>query len=853
MRRLRTNYFQQMNGGFSDYLSFKLDSRSIPRIPEPAPMFEIFVCSPRVEGVHLRGGEVARGGLRWSERPEDFRTEVLGLVKAQRVKNAVIVPVGSKGGFVAKQLPVGGGREDVQAEVIACYRDFISGLLDVTDNLVDGEVVPPRGVVRRDRDDPYLVVAADKGTATFSDIANGIAVERGFWLGDAFASGGSAGYDHKKMGITARGAWESVKRHFRERGKDIQNEDFTVIGIGDMGGDVFGNGMLLSEHIRLVAAFNHMHIFIDPEPDAAKSYRERKRLFEMPRSSWEDYNARLISRGGGVYPRSAKSIKLSPQAKKALSADRDAYTPTELINAILKAEVELLWNGGIGTYVKASTETHQDAQDRGNDSLRVSANELRVKVIGEGGNLGMTQHARIEFNQHGGLCYTDAIDNSAGVDTSDHEVNIKILLNDAIQSGQLAPRSRNGLLSKMETEVGSLVLNNNYIQTQTLSVECSYGGSLIAQQARLIHQLENQGLLNRALEFLPDNETLRLRQDNELGLTRAELAVLLSYGKMDLYQALLSSTLPDDPYLYREIEEYFPAVLVKKFPAQMASHRLRREIIATQVTNDMVGKLGAGFHLRVAELTGMPAADITRAYIITRDIFRLDARHQWIRDMDNRIPTDIQYRLLRDIAYNSEAAIVWLLRNRPANGEIGKVVTEFRAGLDDLEAAFASISPDDAHIYSKDIQAAVSGSGIDREAIRALLSIRAEARALDIIDIAHALKEPISLVGEVHLHCMDQLHLGWVREAVDALPATNDWNQRARFSLTENLRNAHTSLVRAILEASRDKTADARIAAWSRMREASLQHATEMLERVRQESRVDFAMLSVLVSELSRL
>lgn len=850
---LRTNYFQTVDGRFSDYLSFKLDSRSIPRIPEPAPMFEIFVCSPRVEGVHLRGGEVARGGLRWSERPEDFRTEVLGLVKAQRVKNAVIVPVGSKGGFVAKQLPVGGTREDIQGEVIACYRDFISGLLDVTDNLVDGEVVPPRGVVRRDRDDPYLVVAADKGTATFSDIANGIALERGFWLGDAFASGGSAGYDHKKMGITARGAWESVKRHFRELGKDIQNEDFTAVGIGDMGGDVFGNGMLLSEHIRLVAAFNHMHIFIDPEPDAARSYKERQRLFGMPRSSWEDYDQKLISRGGGVYSRSAKSIKLSPQAQKALSADRDSYTPTELINTILKSEVELLWNGGIGTYVKASGETHQDAQDRANDSLRVSASELRVKVIGEGGNLGMTQLARIEFNQRGGLCYTDAIDNSAGVDTSDHEVNIKILLNGAIQAGALPQRSRNALLSKMEAEVAELVLNNNYIQTQTLSVECSYGGSLIAQQARMIQQLESQGLLNRALEFLPDNEELRHRQDNGRGMTRAELAVLLSYGKMDLYQALLSSALPDDPYLYREIQEYFPAVLVGKFPPQMASHRLRREIIATQVTNDMVGKLGSGFHLRIAELTGMPVADITRAYIVCRDIFRLDARHQWIREADNRVPTTIQYRLLRDIAYNCEAAIVWLLRNRPTSGDIGKVVEEFRSGMEAIESVFSTLKQDENHTYPEPVRQAISASGIGRDATRALLSIRGESRALDIIDIAHGAGQPVDMIIEVYLHCMDKLHLGWVRDAVDGLPASNDWNQRARFSLMETLRNAHTGLVREIIGASDDKSADRRIAAWSRQREQSLQHVSEMLERVRQETRIDFAMLSVLVSELARL
>ena len=850
---LRTSYFQTPEGTHRPYIAFKLDSRSIPRIPEPAPLFEIFLYSPRVEGVHLRGGEVARGGLRWSERPEDFRTEVLGLVKAQQVKNAVIVPVGSKGGFVAKQLPVGGNREQVQAEVVSCYRDFISGLLDMTDNLVDGEIVPPENVVRRDRDDPYLVVAADKGTATFSDIANGIAVDHGFWMGDAFASGGSDGYDHKKMGITARGAWESVKRNFRELGKDIQNEEFTVVGIGDMGGDVFGNGMLLSTHIRLVAAFNHLHIFIDPEPDAARSYEERKRLFELPRSSWEDYNKKLISRGGGVFSRTAKSIELSAQAKQALSADRETYTPSELINTILKAEVDLLWNGGIGTYVKASAETHQDAQDRANDSLRVNANELRARVVGEGGNLGMTQLARIEYNQNGGLCYTDAIDNSAGVDTSDHEVNIKILLNAAVQAGTLAPRSRNSLLARMESEVASLVLNNNYIQTQTLSVEGSYGGEVIAQQARLIHLFEQRGSLNRALEFLPDHEELRQRQDAGQGLTRAELAVVLSYGKMDLYQTLLSSDVPDDPYLYREIETYFPQVLVKKYGEQMKTHRLRREIIATQLTNDMVGKLGAGFHLRIAELTGASVPDIARAFVVTRDVFRLDERQQWIRSMDNRVTTSLQYRLLRDIVYNCEAAIVWLLRHRHGCADPGAIVMEFRAGLDKLETALAAQDAGAAPVYGEEVQAAVSAGGLNRKATHALLSIPAESRALDIIDIANTSGQPMPLVSDVYLHCMQHLHLQWVREAVDGLPASSDWNQRARFSLAENLRIAHNRLAQEILAASKDRSATARIDSWAKKREQSLHHVTDMLHRLQQESRVDFAMLSVLVSELSNL
>ena len=626
---LRTNYYQSTETGDSKpYLSFKLNPRAIPRIPEPAPKYEIFVCSPRVEGVHLRGGDVSRGGLRWSERPEDFRTEVLGLVKAQRVKNAVIVPMGSKGGFVAKQLPEAGG-DEIRREVIACYRLFISGLLDLTDNLSGNKVIPPKDVVRADGDDPYLVVAADKGTATFSDIANGISEARGFWLGDAFASGGSAGYDHKKMGITARGAWESVKRHFRELGKDIQSADFTVIGIGDMAGDVFGNGMLLSKHIRLVAAFNHLHIFIDPTPDAAAGYRERKRLFDLPRSSWADYNRKLISAGGGVFERSAKSITLSPGAKKALGAGKNTYAPDDLINVILKAEVELLWNGGIGTYVKASTETAAAAQDKNNDALRVDADQLRCRVIGEGGNLGMTQLARVEYAQRGGLCYTDAIDNSAGVDTSDHEVNIKILLNAAIRRKLLQPKQRNALLAKMEDEVGALVLRNNYMQTQALSIEAARSSRFMPRQCRAIDALEDKGLLNREIEFLPDRATLEERREEGKWLTRPELAVLLSYSKMDLYQALLDSDVPDDPYLAVEIDRYFPALLGKKYPAPVRTHRLRREIISTQITNHLVGVMGPSFHLRLADLTGNEAAEITRAYVAARDI--LDAPPPMLR------------------------------------------------------------------------------------------------------------------------------------------------------------------------------------------------------------------------------
>ena len=849
---LRTNFYQRENDEPKNYISFKLDSGSIPRIPEPAPKFEIFVYSPRTEGVHLRGGAVARGGLRWSERPEDFRTEVLGLVKAQRVKNAVIVPVGSKGGFVAKLLPEG-GREEIQAEVVACYRIFISGLLDVTDNIVKNRILPPPDVVRLDQDDPYLVVAADKGTATFSDIANGISEDYEFWLGDAFASGGSAGYDHKKMGITARGAWESVKRHFRELGKDTQSQEFTVVGIGDMGGDVFGNGMLLSKNTRLVAAFNHMHIFIDPNPNAKASYAERQRLFNLPRSSWADYNPKLISKGGGVYERSAKSIKLSSQAKIALSANQNSYTPHDLINVILKSEVELLWNGGIGTYVKASTESHQDAQDRNNDSLRVDANELRVKVIGEGGNLGMTQHARIEFNRQGGLCYTDAIDNSAGVDTSDHEVNIKILLNTAIQSKKLALRSRNALLAKMEDDIAQLVLNNNYMQTQILSLETSYGPELMPQQARSIFLLEQRGLLDREIEHLPDDSALAQRQDAGDWLTRAELAVLLSYSKMDLYQSILDSDVPDDSNLKTTLEEYFPEILVSKFAKEIHQHRLKREIIATVITNDLVGILGANFHLRLEELTGVSVAEIVRAFVVAREILNLDMFNVTIKKLDNRVKANLQKTLLRQIALTAESVIVWLLRNRPSPLDIAALVKEFKNPVSHLATEMSKLPSNIVPVKNLIGGKQAGAKELSNTELQQLHLVEANAWACDILDISFSTKKPINLVAEIYFRSSKQLGLGWVNQAIDDLPASNDWNQRARFSLAETLRSVQGRLTRQILASDKSKNPESLIKKWMDSNASELSTSKQMLSRLQAESHIEFAMLSVLVSELSRL
>ena len=622
---LRTNFYQKGVGEESKpYYSFKLNSQKLEGIPLPRPYVEIFVYSPRVEGVHLRGGSVARGGLRWSDRREDFRTEVLGLMKAQMVKNTVIVPVGSKGGFYPKRMPIGGSREEIQKEGIACYKMFISGLLDVTDNLVGGAVVPPKDVVRHDGDDPYLVVAADKGTATFSDIANAVAISYGFWLGDAFASGGAAGYDHKKMAITAKGAWESVKRHFREIGKNIQEEEFSVVGIGDMSGDVFGNGMLLSKKIRLQAAFDHRNIFIDPDPDVAKSYKERERLFKLPRSSWEDFNAKLISKGGGIFDRHAKSVTLTPEIKKLFDLKETKLTPNELISAILKAEIDLLWFGGIGTYIKSSSEGNAHVGDRANDAIRIDGKDVRAKIIGEGGNLGTTQLGRIEYSLKGGRLNTDAIDNSAGVDCSDHEVNIKILLRAVLDDGEMTDKQRDRLLVEMTDDVSAHVLRDNYLQTQALTTAQRQSIANFNEQARFMRELEKQGRLDRAVEDLPNDEELESRTQAGQGLSRPEMCVLLAYAKMTLYTDILKTKLPDDPFFESWLSDYFPPQLGKKYGSYISTHRLRREIITTVVVNSLINRAGITFVMQMVEELGVSVDDVAKAYALTVEVFDLE-------------------------------------------------------------------------------------------------------------------------------------------------------------------------------------------------------------------------------------
>ena len=850
---LRTNFFQlDKNGSPKSYLSFKLNSRSIPRIPEPAPLYEIFVYSPRFEGVHLRGGKVARGGLRWSERPEDFRTEVLGLAKAQRVKNAVIVPVGSKGGFVVKQIPTD-SQDVIQKEVINCYRMFIRGLLDITDNIVENRIVNPENVVRIDDDDPYLVVAADKGTATFSDIANDISNDYGFWLGDAFASGGSAGYDHKRMGITARGAWESVKRHFRELGKDIQSQPFTVVGIGDMSGDVFGNGMLLSHHTKVIAAFNHLHIIIDPDPDPEISYRERKRLFDLSRSSWADYDLKCLSAGGGVYSRKEKSIHLSPQAKTTLAASQDDYTPDDLINTILKANVELLWNGGIGTYVKASSESHADAQDRNNDGLRVNADELRCRVIGEGGNLGMTQLGRIEYALNGGLCYTDAIDNSAGVDTSDHEVNIKILLNTEIQNNNLPISERNSILSQMEGDVARLVLANNYRQTQIVSMEAENGALMMPRHIRAINLLEDSGLLNRTLEFLPADAELVERLGWKKYLTRPELSVLLSYCKMDFFQKLLDSNLPDDDYLGYEIEQYFPDLMNRLYKEQIHGHRLKREIIATQITNNLIGNMGTTFYLRTYELTGKSAQDICSAYIVASDFSANDTLAQKVQSLDNKVDSATQMEIFNRLCRFLESTAIWILRSFVQPIDMKSLIDRYSMPYEELCCNLDKILSAAAQKRYTRIFEHFTESGVPEDLAQEITSRDILNNGIDIVDIALKHSSSVLDAGKLYFEVANVLSIEWIYKRIALLNVNNIWHERARFSLLNDLRSHQSEIAGTILASSTGGKEDKAFSQWQKHNGQQIESLDIKVKALKQETSVDFSMLSVLVSELGTL
>jgi glutamate dehydrogenase len=850
---LRTNYFQpDADGAPKQYVSCKLDPSRIPLVPHPRPQFEIFVYSPWAEGVHLRGGKVARGGLRWSDRREDFRTEILGLVKAQMVKNAVIVPVGAKGGFVVKRPPA--EREALLGEVVRCYRTFICGLLDITDNIVDGSVHRREHVVRYDEDDPYLVVAADKGTATFSDLANGIAAEYDFWLGDGFASGGSVGYDHKKMGITARGAWESVKRHFRELGTDTQTTDFTVVGVGDMSGDVFGNGMLLSEHVKLVAAFDHRHVFIDPDPDPAVSFAERKRMFELPRSSWADYDASLISEGGGVWPRTAKSIQLSPQAQQALGIEADSMTPTELIRAALQAPVDLLWNGGIGTYVKAKTETHADAGDKTNDAVRVDAGQLRCKVVGEGGNLGLTQAARIEFALNGGRINTDAIDNAAGVNCSDHEVNIKILLDSIVADGDITMKQRNKLLAQMTDAVAGLVLRDNYTQTLALSLARAQAPGMLDVHDRFMRGLEQDGKINRALEGLPDAEAIAERATARIGLVQPELAVLLAYSKITLYAALLDSDLPEDPYLSRDLARYFPSPLPSRFTEQMERHHLRREIIATHVTNNMVDRAGSTFAFRMAEDTGASASDIARAYAIAREVFDMTQFWDDVDALDNRVDAETQLRMLLEARKLVERATRWLLRNRRRPLDIAREVDRFATGAGALSDALPEILVDaERGEWDAAVESLVS-EGVPEPLAERIARLQALFAALDVVEVAGQTARPVDDVGALHFLIGGRLHLHWLSDRIAELPRSNRWEAMARAALRDDLFSLHADLTLDVLsEARPDGDPGTRLDDWMAANAHPVERCMGILSDIRTTATHDLTTLPVALREVRNL
>ncbi len=849
---LRTNHWRTgighsgAPGARRSFLSFKLDSARVPGLPSPRPLYEIFVYSPRFEGIHLRGGKVARGGLRWSDRAEDFRTEVLGLVKAQMVKNTVIVPVGSKGGFVLKKAPPATDREVYLKEGVACYQDYLRALLDLTDNLVAGQVTPPPLVRRLDGDDPYLVVAADKGTATFSDHANAISAEYGHWLGDAFASGGSVGYDHKAMGITARGAWESVKRHFRELGLDTQSQEFSVVGVGDMSGDVFGNGMLLSRHIRLIAAFDHRHVFIDPTPDAAASFAERERLFKLPRSSWADYDARLISAGGGVWSRAEKSIPVSPQARAALGIEAERLPPVELLSAILKAPVDLLYNGGIGTYIKARSESHAEVGDRANDALRINGGELRCKVVAEGGNLGCTQLGRIEAALAGVRINTDAIDNSAGVDTSDHEVNIKILLGLAVADGEMTEKQRNALLPQMTDDVAAMVLADNYFQTQVLSLTRALGVKLLDRQARFMRHLEKIGLLDRTIEFLPSEEQIAERRAQGQGLTNPELAVLLAYSKMWLSDELVDSDLPEDPWVANALQRYFPPLLRDKFADLIPRHPLKREIIATHVLNRMINRVGPTFVHRLTEMTGAKPSQIVRAYLATREVFCFGTLWKQIEALDNRVADAVQAALINHMRGLAIRSTTWFLhprrmaeRMQPLIARLTPAVAMLRARLEPAAATLPLVA---------DWVAA----GVPAALAQAVAATDGLFDALDIAEIAESHKLALDDIGDLHHQLGERLGLQRLHQQIEALQADSYWETLAKIALGDELAEVQRSIALEVLS-RHEGSALQMLQAWEGENQQELHSARRLLAELADAKSADLAMLSVALRKLRNL
>ncbi|SON61526.1 NAD-specific glutamate dehydrogenase [Mycobacterium simulans] len=859
---LRTNYFVTHEGSARsrNVLAVKLNAPLIDELPLPRPKFEIFVYSPRVEGVHLRFGPVARGGLRWSDRRDDFRTEILGLVKAQAVKNAVIVPVGAKGGFVVKRAPLPTGdaasdRDAIRAEGVACYQLFISGLLDVTDNVdhATKAVNPPPEVVRRDGDDAYLVVAADKGTATFSDIANDVAKSYGFWLGDAFASGGSVGYDHKAMGITAKGAWEAVKRHFREIGLDTQTEDFAVVGVGDMSGDVFGNGMLLSKHIRLLAAFDHRHIFLDPNPDAAVSWAERRRMFDLPRSSWDDYNKSLISEGGGVYSREQKTIPVSAQVRAALGIDGEVaeMAPPNLIRAILQAPVDLLFNGGIGTYIKAESESDADVGDRANDPVRVNANQVRAKVIGEGGNLGVTARGRVEFDLSGGHINTDAMDNSAGVDCSDHEVNIKILIDSLVTAGKVMADERSQLLESMTDEVAQLVLTDNEDQNDLMGTSRANAASLLPVHADQIRYLVERGL-NRELEALPSEKEIARRTEAGLGLTSPELATLMAHVKLGLKEEVLNTEIPDQDVFASRLPRYFPKPLRDRFTPDIRAHQLRREIVTTLLINDLVDTAGISYAFRITEDVGVAPIDAVRTYAATDAIFGVG--HIWRRIRAANLPVALSDRMTLDTRRLIDRAGRWLLNYRPQPLAVGAEINRFAAKVKALTPRMSEwLRGDDKAIVEKEA-AEFAAMGAPHDLAYRVATGLYRYSLLDVIDIGDITEIDTAEVADTYFALMDRLGTDALLTAVSELPRNDRWHSLARLAIRDDIYASLRSLCFDVLAVGEpDESGEQKIAEWEHISASRVERARRTLDEIRESGAKDLATLSVAARQIRRM
>ena len=853
----RTNYYQlDEDKQPKPWLALKMKPKEIPEIPAPVPSFEIFVYAPDIEGVHLRGGKVARGGLRWSDRQEDFRTEILGLVKAQQVKNTVIVPVGAKGGFVCKKQYLYNTRDEIFAEGQRCYKRFIRALLDVTDNIVEGDLVAPVSVVRHDEDDPYLVVAADKGTATFSDLANSVSAEYNFWLGDAFASGGSNGYDHKAMGITAKGGWESVKRHFREIGIDCQTTDFTAVGVGDMAGDVFGNGMLLSKHIRLQCAFNHLHIFIDPTPDAASSWEERNRLFNLPRSSWEDYNPKLISKGGGIFSRKAKSITLTPEIQKMLGTKKGSVAPNELIKMILCMEVDLLWNGGIGTYVKSSSETHTDVGDRANDALRIDGRDLNAKIVGEGGNLGMTQLGRVEYALKGGRVNTDFVDNVGGVDCSDNEVNIKIFLNGLVANGDMTIKQRNQVLESMEDEVGAIVIEDAYVQSESISVTEQQGVAVVKEQIRFIHQLEKAGHLDRALEYIPDDETLLEREKLGQGLTRPELSVLVAYGKMVLKDELACEEIANDEFHAQQLMQYFPTELRRNYSQHMQNHPLRAEIIATALANQMVNEMGCNFVTRLQEETGSNAVDITNAYAAAREIYKLGSVLEEVRKLDNKADALTQYEVMFHVRRTLRRLSRWLLRNRPGKQSVRDLIELYQADVEaianKLDDVLVAEEVEEHNIMAK----AWIDKGIEPKLANYVARLSSLHSVLDISTVAKEKQKTVEQTAKLYFNLGDRLSLHWFLKQINNQATDNNWQVLARAAFREDLDWQQRQLTAQVLNcecATGELDVIKALDEWMEANSVSLHRWENILNEFKVGTVHEFAKFSVALRELMLL